>query len=130
MKSTAKNISKEDIKEKSSENKKDLNDKNINDESSFSEDDKRYKDFIDMFFDFLSIKEGYSVTMGIFICLKNNNFLPILKEEIYEKIKAEFNKDPHKFIKYGKKNIFFENETALKQACYLSIMENQAFINF
>ena len=128
MKSTAKNISKEDIKEKSSENKKDLNDKNINDESSFSEDDKRYKDFIDMFFEKMSKKEGYSVTMGIFICLKNNNFLPILKEEIYEKIKAEFNKDPHKFIKYGKKNIFFENETALKQACYLSIMENQAFI--
>ena len=127
MKSTAKNTSKEEAKEKSSKNSKDFSDKN-NNEQDLSEDDKKYKEFIDMFFDKMSKKEAYSVTMGIFICLKQNNFLPILKDDIYEYIKAEYNKDSHKFVKYGKKNIFFENETALKQACFLSVMENQAFI--
>ena len=119
----------EDEKSKEKEIEKNENLENSLIQSSTSNSDviEQNKKFIDNYFEKLSKKSGYSVTMGIFICLKNNNYIPLTKEEIFEQLKLEFRKNPHKFIKYGKNNGYFENEIHLKQACFLSVMENQAF---
>ena len=62
------------------------------------------KIFIDNYFEKMSKKEAYSVTMGAFICIKKNNYLPLTKDEIFDKLRIDYKHNPHKFIKYGKNN--------------------------
>ena len=124
-----KNSTEDNNQEKENNIQKNENDENNTSPSSLSNSDilKQNKKFIDNFFEKMSKRDNYSVTIGIFIILKNNNYNPLTKDEIYELLRKEYKQNPHRFIKYGKNNAFFENETSMKQACFLSIMENQAF---
>ena len=72
----------------------------------------------------LSQKKSQTISVSIFIFLKENNYKPMSMQSLLDKLSEKFQKDPRTILKYKTLKDHFINELQIKNGFYAAIREN------
>ena len=99
---------------------------NLQNEISLKENEieKDSKWFFENVMEKLSKKRSNTISISIFLILRENNYEPMSMQQILNKIYEKLNKDHHSIIKNKPINNNFMNDLQIKNGFYAAIREN------
>ena len=72
----------------------------------------------------LSLKKAQTISITIFLILRENNYQQMTMDELLGKIYEKFKTDPHSIVKYKSTKDHFMTELQIKNGFYAAIREN------
>ena len=87
-------------------------------------DIKDSKKFFENLMDKLSQKKSQTISVSIFMFLRENDYKPMSQQALLDKLSEKFQKDPRSLLKYKTLRDHFTNESQIKNGFIAAIREN------